>query len=338
MLSVLPPPSRIPPPIIPKGILPGGQVHLLSGASGVGKSALLYQLVAAAIRGEKWMGLDIRTPQFVGMITSDRRGSDHQEWLETLNIHTDVPVYSLVDDHSLSGLKLSRGFFGKDKVRTRTARFELFCQSMDKLVARAELEVIPWDSLIILDPISLFMGGNLLDYNSVYTHMFDLSQWCVRHGATIIGLCHAGKQRGDPKVRYSRPQDRVLGSTAQTGCAGTTLHLAPPTETMEMWSEVIWVPHHAPAGLVRIVRDDKGLFVEASAAEVSSADMAALKLLVLFPPDGQAMATKSILRQAEVVLNLKRTQTMKHMQTLTENGFIEPVKRGVFRRRKAKEA
>lgn len=330
------PPTPIPEPIINR-ILPGGEVHLLSGASGTGKTALICQLLASALKGKPWFGLEVRPPNFIGVITSDRRGADFQRWLKTAELEGAVPVYSMVDDHSLSGLKLLRGMFGVDGKRRRTVRFELFEQSIEKLHRQAGYEALPWDSLIILDPASLFLGGNLLDYTQVFAHMFDLNQWCVRRGSTLVGLTHAGKQKGDPKNRYARPQDRILGSTAQTGCAGTTLHLSPPTETCQKWSELIWVPHHAPMGLVRLHRDEAGLFVEALRVEPTKQEDAALKVLTLFP-DGEPRTTKNLIRAADRTLDLRPSTVMKYLQSLTATGFIEVVRRGVYRRRMAGKA
>ncbi len=335
------PRTPVPPPIIDGGILPGGQVHLFSGASGTGKSALIYQLLAAALNGTDWLGFKLRTTNFVGLITSDRRGDDHQEWLQLLGIENKIPTYNLIDDHTLSGTKLRTGFLGGGAglKGMRTNRFDLFTRSVEQLVAKAGLptNVLPWDTLLIVDPLSLFLGSSLNDYNSAFTHMFDLSQWCVVRGATMIGIVHAGKQRGDPKIRYSRPQDRILGSTAQTSCAGTTLHLAPPTETDEGWSEIVWVPHHAAAGVRRLLRDEKGLFVVASDVEATRAEQISLKLLLLFP-DLECHRAKDLVREAEMKLGLKRSQTYNYLNLLCNNGMLEVVRRGQYRRRPTGEA
>lgn len=321
------PSTAIPPDLIHK-VLPGGQVHLFSGASGAGKTTLAFQMLAAAIHGTEFFGMHIRKPRGItGIIASDRRGSDHLQWMDSVGIANEVPIYSLIDDASHSGLKLTRGYL--DARKDALGRFHLFERTVKQLCARARLEGLPWDSLIVCDPIALFLGGNLLDYDKVYCHMFDLNQFCVRYGVTLLGLTHASKQKADPKMRYARPQDRTLGTTAQTGCAGTTMHLSCPNEIDGDHHQFDMIPHHAPSSFVQLERAPDGLFVDAGGAIPTKRDKTAHSLLELLKP-GEVVSSQDICDRAEAVFGLKRTIVYKYIAWLFDMKLLKRVSRGVW--------
>ena len=312
------------PDLIPPAYLPAYQVHLFSGASGSGKTALSAQLISAFLSGGEWLGLKIRQPPFVGLLAADRAWTDHKLWLDAAGV-ADLPHYSLVDDATVTG-KL---------IRSRRAgdRFDLFKASATKLLRSVGHESWPADSFLIVDPISLFLGGDFLRYDAVYTHLLDLSQWALQHRVTLLGIAHAGKQRGDPKLRYTRPQDRIAGTTAQTGCAGTTLHLAPPTETEEDWYELTLVPHHAPAMTVRLDRADQdGLFWPLSTVTPSRREKRTVELaervLTQFPSHPEKIHYRELVTRCETALNLKRRSVLKYLTQLHAGGRVLRAERG----------
>lgn len=204
------------------------------------------------------------------------------------------------------------------------------------------LSSLPVDSLLVVDPISLFIGGDLNKYDTVFSHMVDLNQFCIRYSCTILGIAHAGKQKSDPAQRYTRPQDRIVGTTAQTGCAGTVFHLSPPSETQEDWSEFAYVPHHAAAASVRLNRDTNGLFVAVSPTtpsrqeqkKVDKALKFASKVLELLPEDHSPIAVTILVDSAKTRHLLSRAQTYKHLQALLDLGLAESPTRGYWARRR----
>lgn len=283
-------------------------------------------MAAALLRsialGEDYFGLQCRKPAFVGAISSDRPWKDHQLWFNSVGL-PDIPHYSLIDDEDLTG-----GYIRKKN----TDRFGLFVRSLRNLI-----DPTPWDSLIFVDPISLFTGGNPLDYDKTYTHLFDFSQLCIKEGITIIGTAHAGKQKSDVKDRYARPQDRILGTTAQTGCVGTTFHLAPPNETGEDWHEFTWVPHHAAAGFLRLSRDAEGLFVPLTGVEPTNKEKrslaGAMRVLEVFPDQGTDISTKDLVLRCTTVLGIKRRMVLRHLAKLAAEQLVESLRPGWWRRR-----
>jgi len=331
-VQLAPPPPRTPTPepLIPN-ILPAGQVHLLSGASGVGKTVLYLQLLRTAFTGIAFLGLQLRRPRFVGVIASDRPGDDHLRWINLLEIaSSNLAFYSLVDDKALNYRKLHSYL---DEHVKANGRFELFEYAIDRLLSSAGLRSLPHDSLIVLDPYAVFMGSNLNDYARVFTHMFALNQWCYAFGCTILGIAHAGKQSKDPRQQYARPQDRILGSTAQTSCAGTTLHLAPPTETRRSHYELCLVPHHAESTSVSLSRAQDGTFQPAPGATPSARELrsttGAQQLLALFPPD-EPITTADLLVKAMATFQRSRPTILSWLKQGADLHLFQPIRRGVW--------
>lgn len=341
---VLPVPSI---PDIISAILPAGQVHLFSGASGAGKTALTFQLLSSMFSGEPFFGLKVRKPSFLGYLAADRTWDSHAIWLHTVGLQS-LPHYSLIQDLSTSGQSIRKGKFGD--------RFQLFRRCIAQLCISeglaeksssvdSALTHLPKDSFLVVDPISLFIGGDLNKYDQVYSHMLDLNQFCIRHSCTILGIAHAGKQKSDPAQKYTRPQDRIVGTTAQTGCAGTTMHLAPDTETGEQWSEFCYIPHHAPAGGFRLNRDNSGLFISVNPALPSRREQkkkereleAPSKVLLLLPEDYAEVHIQEIVDLANSNYTLKRSMVYRYLTVLEESGDIQRGKKLGYWKRKKKD-
>lgn len=319
--------GAVPPPDIIPGIFPAAEVHLLSGASGVGKTAMIADMASRISRGQPVLGEIFvpRPPKFLGFIAADRTWKDHQQWFELVGL-PDISHYSLINDlQGVTGKKL--------RARTKGDRFDLFCQSVDKLCKGDP----PHDSLIFVDPISLFLGGNLIDYDRVYSYMVDLSQYCIKFGITLLGLCHTSKQKGDAKQRYSRPQDRINGTTAQTGCAGTVFHLAPPSEVDNPWYEFTWVPHHAPSETIKLIRDSQGLFASYDGPEITEEVKAKvtarslreqirdqrLTAIVTLLPEGGERDAGELLAEITTTLAVSRAQAYRYLAILVTRGDLE---------------
>lgn len=328
--------------VIPK-LMPAWQVHLFSGASGSGKTTLAAQLLAAISRGEPFFDWQPRKVSFIGVLAADREWGDHRQWFEEAGIG-DVPAHSLVDDPA-RGLAWVRQFRGR--------RHMLF-RELVKALAQQHLgqDSLPPDSLLLLDPVSLFLGGELNHYDRVFQHMLDMNQYALQNQVTVLAIAHAAKQKADKRERYTRPQDRVAGSTAQTACAGTTFHLAPPSETEEDWAELTAVPHHAQAATLRLDRGHRGLFVPVPDEQQTRLQQRALETKLAIADyieaqtadvsDGSEVGVSSAAIQewARQHLNLKRSATFKHLSQLKEDRLAEPVpgKRGRWRRTLPKES
>jgi hypothetical protein len=324
--------------IIPR-VLPLEQVHLLSGASGVGKTALLTWMLRQFVQGDQVFGHATNKPSFVRIVVVDRAWADHAMWLDAVGL--DLPHVSFVD----SGLKLG----------PRHQRVATLMGVIEQLRSDCGLvDGFPDGSLIVVDPIALFLGGKLNDYDTCGENMLALNQAIIKSGITMLGVVHAGKQKNDSKERYTRPQDRILGSTALTSHAGTVLHLAPPTETDSEFHELTWVPHHAPARTFQLVRGEgTGLFewhnpdpipdepTEPAPPKKEKAEVMPERAFVLLPLigedviAGEPVGTPTIQiveHAAQLVPPIPRATVFRYLDWLQKFGFVMKMKHGLWTR------
>lgn len=268
-------PSIEPPALIPQ-YLPGGQAHFLSGPPGGGKTAFVAGLVAAVQAGRPIFGKACNPPPLIGLISADRRWSDSRQWYDVAGVGQ-LPYFSIVDsDIPIKDL--------------RKPDYPLIL--LDRLVT--EHFHAPPNSLIIIDPISYWAGGDMNRYMQVYMAMIGLNRFCEKHQITVLGLAHTGKQKGDVKERYTRPQDRINGSTALLGNSGTQMALETPDQTDSPYYRFTWVAHHAPPESYTLERTENGLFREIDIP--SSTIVPRPEILTLIPTAPQpSIAPKQLL-------------------------------------------
>lgn len=304
------------PDIIPH-VLPTGTMHLLSGAPGAGKTTVMAQLFAALQQGKPFFGRHGRAPAAIGYVSTDRPYEDHSRWFELAGAHIDA-AWSIHGDPSLTGAKI-RARIAKDGTGW------LLEYVVDKLWPQG----VPQDSLIVLDPTVLFVGGDLQNYTTVFTHMIDLTKWAAASNCTILGVTHASKQKAGADHRYKRPQDRVSGTTAQTGTVGTTMHLAPPTECEDEdgHSELHIGPRSAPEFVVWLERGHDGLFklVERPMPKEQEKNPTAISQIILglVPTEPAVVATKDVNSQVALLHGLTRMTVHRHLKMLEESGAIK---------------
>lgn len=159
-----------PPDPLPSIIL-GGSVNLLAGVPGVGKTALLAWILT---RFRDRLPLFGRLPNPVpkiAFLSVDRSWQQSSRaWFELVG-YSDIVQYSLQDDME----------FDVDRLEHRRNRMKIFNESLDKL------EPFPLGTLVIVDPIAPFLGGNLLDYDACMVACARIRRSCLRRGITLIG-------------------------------------------------------------------------------------------------------------------------------------------------------
>lgn len=228
-------------------------VNLLAGAPGTGKTAFLSWWVKQVGERQPIFTLaPIVGDLYQAFIGADRSW-DHstRKWFDLQGATFDA-VYSMQDDRQ----------FAKERLRKKQNRITLFKECLYKVSPEGD-GVFPANSIIYVDPLALFLGGNLNDYDACLVACSELRELCIAHGVTIIGTAHAAKQKADKSERYLRLQDRILGSAALFGYTDTQLYLASPEETGEKTYTFLWSPHHAKSQMFALERTDTGLFVPA---------------------------------------------------------------------------
>jgi len=232
-------------------VLLAGSVNLLAGAPGTGKTAFLAWWITQFAQGLPVFERQPTQIPFQGWITADRSWDRSTvKWFELAG-YPELPHYSLQDDRS----------FKKARLRNRRDRIAIFRECLDAVAQQAPGGQLPVGSLIYADPIALFLGGNLVDYDTCAVACSEIREICLDRGISVIGTAHSAKQKAEKKDRYLRLQDRILGSAALFGYTDTQLYLAAPEELDVDHYTFLWAPHHARTQTFALHRDEQGLFV-----------------------------------------------------------------------------
>jgi hypothetical protein len=290
-------------------IIPAYGISLLAGAPNVGKTALLATLARNFRDNKPIFGHQPCQLPAIGVINADRswaRGTG--EWFNRVGF-SEVRYYSMVDDLRFDPRSLRRKF-------ERTQRLLEF---VDKLK-------LPPDSLLLVDPISLFLGGNLIDYDSCAVACHEMRQMLHDRRLTMIATAHSAKLKADKHARYLRMQDQILGSTAIFGFSDTQMYLASPEETGEAYYTFLWHSHLAPPEAFRLGRDEQGLFVRYATVDEGNCG----RVLALFPPPPAEVSFVE-LKQLALAIPLSSATLKRVLEVLVDRRRIERVRRGVYR-------
>jgi len=291
-------------------ILPAGGISLLAGGAGIGKTAFLATFLRDLRDGRPIFGRQPASIPAVGIVNTDRGWVEGAgEWFKRAGF-ADIPFYSLIDDPTFSAKKL----------RKKWERVDLLFECIDKLK-------LPRNSAVSTDPISLFLGGNLMDYDSCAVACCEIRQKLIVRGLTMIATAHAKKISANRQDRYLRLQDHILGSTALFGFTDTQMYLATPEELRKPYYAFLWQPHMSPAETFMLERDEQGLFVPYTGADLASN----AKVLAFFPESGAEVAFGTLIELAEAI-PLKRRQLKNILEKLLDDGKIAHVTHGMYKR------
>lgn len=282
-------------------------LNILAGASGVGKTCLMSWILTHFRDGTPLFGHPVAQPTKIAYICADRGWATAVYWLEKAG-YPDLPLYSLADDP----------LFQPYRLRERRMLIAILAECLDRLQ-------LPPGSLVIIDPIALFLGGNPNDYQSVAVACLEIRRLCTSRQLTIWGLAHASKQKADKKDRYDRLQDRILGSSALLGYADTQMYLASPEETGEKYYQFLWHSHTAPGEVFPLGRDAEGMFVP-YAESVQSLDED--KILAAISTEEAGSAWGEILIASET----SKSTLHRYLQELTKEGRVLKLGHGKYRK------
>lgn len=308
-------PAALPP------VLLGGTVNLLAGAPGVGKTAFLAWWIAQFHHGQAIFDQQAKAPPLQAWITADRSW-DHSTrlWFDLVGLG-DLPHYSLQDDRS----------FKKARLRNKRDRIAILKECLVAVSTGGSGTFVP-GSLVYVDPLALFLGGNLVDYDSCAVACSEVRELCLDQGLTIIGTAHSSKQKSDKKDRYLRLQDRILGSTALFGYTDTQMFLASPDELDVDHYTFLWAPHHARTQTFKLDRDSRGLFVpgEEVVHRMAGRPRGDATWLEATLAQASAPLTFAQLQGAADKVGVSRATATRQIREALEAGKIRQVTRGLY--------
>jgi hypothetical protein len=292
-------------------ILIANGISLLIGAPNIGKTALLASLFKSLRDGTPFFGHQPNAVPALGLVSADRGWEGGGgAWFGRVG-YPDVPHYSMTDDPLFEPRTLRRKFARTELLGTFTDRLQL-----------------PLGSLLGIDPISLFLGGNLLDYDSVACALSEIRRMNRQRQLSAIGTAHTAKLKADRKDRYLRLTDQILGSTALSGFSDSLMYLASPEELNQAYYVLLIHSHRAPQQTIKLERDELGLF-RPFVGEENGGRTNMTRVLALIPSGGAEIAV-DLLR--ELALPISPRTLERVLKALKAEGKIERVARGFVRR------
>lgn len=242
----MPTPAPFPDPI--PGILPFGTLTVFVGAPGVGKTAMLAEWVQRWREGRSIWGHPTHAPRQFAYVAADRHwATNHQRWFDLVGF-PDIPHYSLVDDPD----------FDPERIRNSQDSLELLEKVLN--VAASGYPPVPGAHVIVDPAVPIFINGNVNAPRDVIYSLIRMARMAEARQINLTIVGHFGKQKGDQKERYTRPQDRIAGSYAFSGYSDTQIYLTEP-EGDEGYYSLGWVPRGAAPDVFRCTKDDRGLFI-----------------------------------------------------------------------------
>lgn len=219
-------------------VLPDNQFSIIAGASGSGKTTLILQSWLEHTKGNtEW---PLRFPsraKTAAYVAADRTVDEAIERANYLGLKN-IRFYGLNDDQ-----RINRDLYRQPK--------DLWEYTIDQFDFEYEV--------LILDPMALYMEGNLNDFRCVAVSCATFGSRCKRLNKTILGVHHTTKPRSD--VGFKRAQDRLSGSGAFAGYSSTQFMLIEGLEDDKEYDTLVAVPHMTPREETQLRRRPDGYFM-----------------------------------------------------------------------------
>lgn len=225
-------------------ILPSGEVHLLGGPSGAGKTTWLFQMLAEQWKlGGTILGHTVHPVPFV-YISADRSKAGVKRTMARAGVNAaSFPFVSLVEHPTVTSIA-----------------------TLAELVARTH----PDTKLLIIDGMMRLVpprkdastdGG----FGHISRFLIGVCKLCQDTDLTIIFIVHSPKQKEDS--RYANPRERVMGSTAWAAFSETVILVEPYLPISKDTADcrtLIVLPRNSPAIFQDLVFASNGRLTERS--------------------------------------------------------------------------
>lgn len=197
------------------GWIPEGEVHMLSGDGGVGKSLLAQQLMTCAAVGRNWLGMTTRPCRAVGIFCEDRDEELHRRQ-DGINRHLDIDFSALEnmqwicrkgEDNEL--MQYPNGWDKGSPVQF-FQQIHNFCQDFGA-------------ELIVLDSLHDLFSGNENDRQQTRQFVNLLAGLASDHHGAVVLCAHPSRDGMASGSGYS-------GSTAWHNTVRSRAYLTRPAE------------------------------------------------------------------------------------------------------------
>lgn len=303
--------GQFPDPI--PGIIPFGTVTLFGGAPGAGKTTMLLDWCARWQDGRTIWGKKTNKPNGIYYLAADRKWESYTRLMESLKL-PDLQLHALsVADLYAEDIDL------RSLLKDAKHGHEALLYCIKKMQ-------IPKGALLIIEPMALFIQGDLNKMRDVIISLLRLGALTRELGITIIATMHFGKQRQEGYVRH---QDKIAGSTAFAGYSDTQVFLVPPDGPKDPWYLLGWNPRDQEGEEFKVARGETGLFIPFEPPEMSDTE---LRILSLFPELDPITRADIFTRADEAGTPVTARTLDRSLKALVTLGRVIRVEQGTYRR------
>lgn len=266
-------------------ILPAGEVHLLGGSSGSGKTTFTFQTIAEWQKGNPILGHE-SFPVPYSYISIDRSHSSVQRTLRRLKLEHEI----------------TRILCAEDIPRPRTFRN----------VFETARKIHPDSEFFIIEGFQTLVGDKGNSYQPVADMLSDVTAICALERVTVIGVCHAPKLKIEEGFQH--PRELLLGSVAWSGFSDTVITMDMNEKTGIITLSVM--PRNAGREEHQFVFGPNGVL-----APVTGKTKEMLTKLVMAQAVGTEITRKDVLEWAATFSLSERTAD-KVIKELLESGDL----------------
>lgn len=224
-------------PYIVDGVLPANECSLLSGASGVGKTSLVFQSLDRLRQSLSVFGQPARAVPFY-YVACDLSGDTIRATMARCGVSPgDIPHLSLIDHR-----EVPRNF---PSILHEVRKADHSCQ------------------LLVVDALAVLLGrSNPNDYSHVCEFLTEITSLCKSHRITVLGLVHPAKSKVGEE--YAHARQRIMGSGAWGAFCSTVLNLEAdtPGNACSGARTLTIIPRNAPPLIQSWRFDDDGMLFQ----------------------------------------------------------------------------
>lgn len=169
------------------GLIPVGQVALISGDGGKGKSQLAQQLLTAGALGDKWLGFRVEKMRTFGMFCEDGE-AELQIRQAAINRYYECDMADLGEDMYLQSRLNQLSYM---------ATFDRFTDEMRPTLVWDQLQTAVYDigaQIIVLDTARKTFGGNEINERQVAHFVQMLRKLAIAMQGCIILTSHPSNE------------------------------------------------------------------------------------------------------------------------------------------------
>lgn len=284
-------------------IFPTKEIHIIAGASGVGKTTFGFQLLDEWRQGKPVLGFPSHPQPFV-YVSCDRSRQSVNATLQRVGVrHIDF-----VD--------------GRGVARYGEQAFDMVLKQARAIVPEVRLLFVEAFSMLV--PQASFKDT----YRVTGQFLSEMSRVLAREDVTIIGTAHSPKQRDNDQI--NDPRQLVLGTVAWGGFIETIVAIRrlKPLNPSDMRRQVLVLPRNAREEAFDYDLDENGRFVKIEQTTVCDI----LNVLLEVIPLDEMITTSSLVELAERAGVTARRTIERWITQSLEDGRLIRVGKGIYKR------